>query len=31
LSGITWLRRRAAGDPDRPARDPSSPLLEGRG
>jgi arginase family enzyme len=31
LSGIAWRRRRAAGDPDRPARDPSSPLLEGRG
>jgi agmatinase len=31
LSGIAWRRRRAAGDPARPARDPSSPLLEGRG
>ena len=31
LSGIAWRRRREAGAPDRPARDPSSPLLEGRG
>jgi len=31
LSGIAWRRRRAAGDPARPARDPASPLLEGRG
>ena len=31
LSGIAWRRRREAGDPDRPARDPKSPLLEGRG
>ena len=30
LSGIAWRRRRAAGDPARPARDPASPLLEGR-
>jgi arginase family enzyme len=31
LSGIAWRRRQAAGDPARPARDPASPLLEGRG
>ncbi|HEY8045080.1 MAG TPA: agmatinase [Streptosporangiaceae bacterium] len=31
LSGIAWRRRRAAADPGRPARDPASPLLEGRG
>src|SRR5580704_9551584 len=31
LSGIAWRRRRQAADPDRPARDPAAPLLEGRG
>jgi len=31
LSGIAWRRRQQAGDPGRPARDPASPLLEGRG
>ena len=31
LSGIAWRRRRAAGEPGKPARDPQSPLLEGRG
>jgi agmatinase len=31
LSGIAWRRRRAAADPARPARDPASPLLKGRG
>jgi agmatinase len=30
LSGIAWRRRRSAADPARPARDPASPLLEGR-
>jgi agmatinase len=30
LSGIAWRRRRQAGDPARPARDPASPLLAGR-
>jgi agmatinase len=30
LSGIAWRRRRAAGEPGKPARDPQSPLLEGR-
>jgi agmatinase len=30
LSGIAWRRRREAGVAGRPARDPSSPLLEGR-
>jgi arginase family enzyme len=30
LSGIAWRRRQQAADPARPARDPSSPLLEGR-
>jgi len=30
LSGIAWRRRQAAGDPARPARDPASPLLDGR-
>jgi agmatinase len=31
LSGIAWRRRQAAADPARPARDPASQLLEGRG
>jgi len=31
ISGIAWRRRQLAGDPARPARDPASPLLEGRG
>jgi agmatinase len=31
LSGIAWRRRRAAGDPAKPARDPQAPLLDGRG
>jgi agmatinase len=31
LSGIAWQRRHAAADPERPARNPASPLLEGRG
>jgi agmatinase len=31
LSGIAWRRRREAGVPGRPARDPKAPLLEGRG
>ena len=31
LSGIAWRRRALAGDPERPARMPDSPLLEGRG
>jgi agmatinase len=30
LAGIAWRRRAAAADPARPARDPASPLLEGR-
>jgi agmatinase len=30
LSGIAWRRRVLAADPDRPARRPESPLLEGR-
>ena len=30
LSGIAWRRRSLAGDPERPARRPESPLLEGR-
>ena len=29
--GIAWRRRQTAADPARPARDPASPLLEGRG
>jgi agmatinase len=31
LSGIAWRRRREAGLPGKPARDPQAPLLEGRG
>jgi hypothetical protein len=31
LSGIAWRRRRAAGQPGKPARDPRRPLLEDRG
>jgi agmatinase len=31
LSGIAWRRRRAAGDPAKPARDPQAPLLDRRG
>jgi agmatinase len=30
LSGIAWRRRSLAGDPERPAPRPGSPLLEGR-
>ena len=31
LSGMAWRRRRLAGRPEAPARDPASPLLAGRG
>jgi arginase family enzyme len=30
LSGIAWRRRQQAADPAKPARDPASPLLDGR-